>query len=259
MNISTVFPHVRFKYTGVRKRFHIRDHRWINAPHGATQQSFWKLYSCRWCSGNDADLSKQKPIYLSRWSQIHSFTNKRAPWTKASVTEREDEAGVIVYFPPASLMCVFTSCYIESMLSRYAYDVNITLHILPLNAFGVCSFITLAVVMKQNEWNRLNLPFADWIHCTLWGLCSPVWLVVNNRLMSPNVPNICNWVKKKASETLRKSSACLLCAVCSDYTRLRADSGWMLQTQTHLTWIIDAHWLLWCGAGLGSFSHNVSV
>lgn len=68
----------------------------------------------------------------------------------------------ILFSSLLTLSCVFSQAGIlNSTLSRYAYDVNITLHILPLNTFGVCSFITLSVVMKQNELNRLSLPFAD--------------------------------------------------------------------------------------------------
>lgn len=42
-------------------------------------------------------------------------------------------------------------------ISRYAYDVNITLHLLLLNTLGCCSFITLSVLIKENELNQLSL------------------------------------------------------------------------------------------------------
>lgn len=68
-----------------------------------------------------------------------------------------------------TLSCVYSqqACIWNSILciSKYAYDVNITLHLLLLNTFRVCSFITLSVVIKQNELNRLSLPFVSLTEC----------------------------------------------------------------------------------------------
>lgn len=57
-------------------------------------------------------------------------------------------------------MRVFTGFYKEqhAMDARYAYDVNITLHLLQLNTLGVCSFITLSVLIQKTELNQLSLP-----------------------------------------------------------------------------------------------------
>lgn len=55
---------------------------------------------------------------------------------------------------PQTLMWNTTPC-----ISRYAYDVNITLHPPLLIPFGVCSFITLSLLILRSELNWLSLPF----------------------------------------------------------------------------------------------------
>lgn len=69
-------------------------------------------------------------------------------------------ASSTVYFPLCSFMCAQARWSSMLCISRYAYDVNITLHLLLLNTFRVCSFITMSVVIRQNELNRLSLLFA---------------------------------------------------------------------------------------------------
>lgn len=92
------------------------------------------------------------------WSKhVHMHTQ----WANEIPTKRRDEASSTVYSGPCSTRRVKAFIW-NSMqcISRYTYDVNITLHLVLLNTFGVCSFITLSVFIKQNELNRLSLPFA---------------------------------------------------------------------------------------------------
>lgn len=72
------------------------------------------------------------------------------------------EGSLFISLPVLFHVCIHRLAYGTRVLciSRYAYDVNITLHLLLLNTFRVCSFITLSALIKKNELNRLTLPFA---------------------------------------------------------------------------------------------------
>lgn len=110
-------------------------------------------------------------------SQIYNFTNMHEFIEQERVWPREEMKRAVLFTSLLTLSWLYSQAGIlNSMLSRYAYDVNIALHILPLNTFGVCSFITLSVVIKQNELNRLSLPFTDWILHALCGICFLMWL-----------------------------------------------------------------------------------
>lgn len=96
--------------------------------------------------------------HWSRHAHMHAQCGRE------SSTKREMKREVLFTSLPA-LSCVHSqACTRNSILcmSRYAYDVNITLNLLLLNTFRVCSFITLSVLIKQNEFelNWQSLPFA---------------------------------------------------------------------------------------------------
>lgn len=82
------------------------------------------------------------------------------------VQPREEMKRAVLFTSLFALSCVYSQALTYSIgnsvlcISRYAYDVNITLHLLLLNTLVVCSFITLSVLIKKNELNWLSLPFA---------------------------------------------------------------------------------------------------
>lgn len=112
---------------------------------------------------------------------------------------------------PNSALCIL----------KYAYDVNVALHLLLVNTVRDCSFITLSVVIKRYE---LTLPF---VPQTVFSALSAksvsscgfnVFMFARGKqqINVPDMGKISN-LQKIPSET--PSASCLLHAVCWDSGR----------------------------------------
>jgi len=104
-------------------------------------------------------LSEHCVHFMVHWCLI--WVNMYTQWAWDSPTKRRDEARTLVYFPCSSFVCISQAHIWKNMLciSRCVYDVNITVHLLLLNTFRVCSSITLSVLIRENDLKKLSLSF----------------------------------------------------------------------------------------------------
>lgn len=147
------------------------------------------------------------------------------------------------------LSCVYPKALIQSSvlcISRYAYDVNITLHLPLLNTVGVCSFITVSSYLE--EWiepAEFALHTADWIlseesisshGCTVFTLAPGKQQI--------NVTQ-CRWYHQpaKTPETMSASPVGSTCAACCDHTCFYSVKVWHING-SRMPLKVECYWYI---------------